>query len=148
MIIAAVDDASDRRQIERALQQNPGEAEAHYYKGVVARQRGDLPRAMQEMETVVHADPQHVPALAELGTLAMQTGNLERARQALEQAVSLQPEIPENHYQLGLAYTRLGLSDKARAQMAKFQELRSAADRAKSTGTISRKPAADDHPPL
>ncbi|GAC1689448.1 MAG: hypothetical protein PVS2B2_27890 [Candidatus Acidiferrum sp.] len=134
------------RQIEVALKKNPNEAEAHYYKGVIARQHGDLPGALTEMEIVVSADPQHVLAQVELGTLALQMGNLDRARQALELAVSIRPDVPENHYQLGLAYSRLGFQDKAKVQMAEFQKLRTAADKAKLNARTSSDPPAENKP--
>jgi tetratricopeptide (TPR) repeat protein len=133
-------------QIERALQKNPNEAEAHYYKGVIARQHGDLPTAIKEMEVVVNANPQHVLAQVELGTLSLQMGDLDRARQALEQAISISPDAPENHYQLGLAYSRLGFRDKAQVQMAEFQKLRTAADKAKLHDTTSGDPQAENKP--
>ncbi len=133
-------------QIERALQQNPNEIEARYYRGVIARQRGDLPGAIKEMEVVVLANPQHSLAQAELGTLSLQMGNLDRARQAFEQAVSISPDVPENHYQLGLAYSRLGFQDKAQVQMAEFQKLRKAADKAKLNGKTSGDPQAENKP--
>lgn len=132
------------RHIERALQQNPNEIEAHYYKGVIAGQHGDLSGALKEMEIVVSANPQHVPAQAELGTISLQMGNLDRARQALEQAVSISPGIPENHYQLGLVYSRLGFQDKAQIQMAEFQKLRTAADKGKLNATPSGDPQAEN----
>jgi Tfp pilus assembly protein PilF len=134
------------KQVERALEQNPGETEAHYYKGVIARQHGDLPSAIKEMELVVAANPQHVLAQAELGTLSLQTGNLDGARKAFEQAVSVRPDVAENHYQLALAYSRLGLQDKAREQMAEFQKLRKAADAAKALGGSAGNPASENKP--
>jgi len=133
-------------QIDRALQENPNEAEAHYYKGVILRQRGDLPAAIKEMEVVVNANPQHVLAQVELGTLSLQMGDLDRARRALEKAVSISPNTPENHYQLGLAYSRLGLGDKAQVEMAEFQKLRTAADNAKLHDTTSVDPQASTRP--
>jgi tetratricopeptide (TPR) repeat protein len=114
------------RQIEYALRQNPNELEARYYKGVIARQHGDLPGAIKEMEAVVSANPQHALAQAELGALAVR------------------PDVPESHYQLGLAYGRLGFQDKARAQMAEFQRLRNASDRAKANGTTPSIPEAEN----
>ena len=132
------------RQIEYALRQNPNEIEARYYKGVIARQHGDLPGAIKEMEAVVSANPQHALAQAELGALALQMGDLDRARLAFEQAVAVRPDVPESHYQLGLAYGRLGFQDKARAQMAEFQRLRNAADRAKANGTTPAIPEAQN----
>jgi len=135
-------------QIERALQKDPNEAEAHYYKGVIARQHGDLPGALKEMEVVVSANPQHVLGQVELGTLSLQMGDLDRARQALEQAVSISPNVPENHYQLGLAYSRLGFRDKAQVQMAEFQKLRTAADKAKLNGTNSGDPQTENKPSI
>jgi Flp pilus assembly protein TadD len=133
-------------QIERALQKDPNEAEAHYYKGVIAREHGDLPGAIKEMEIVVNTNPQHVLAQGELGTLSLQMGDLNRARQAFEQAVSISPNAPENHYQLGLAYSRLGLRDKAQVQMAEFQKLRTAADKAKLNVTTFGDPQAENKP--
>lgn len=124
--------------IERALQQNPNEIEAHYYKGVIARQHGDLPGATKELEVAINANPQHAQAQAELGIVALQMGNMERARQAFEQAVLLRPDIPENHYQLALAYKRLGLQDKAGVEMTEFQKLKKAADQAKLQGITSK----------
>jgi len=135
-------------QIERALQKNPNDAEAHYYKGVIARQHGDLPGALKEMEVVVSANPQHVLGQVELGTLSLQMGDLDRARQALEQAVSISPNVPENHYQLGLAYSRLGFRDKAQVQMAEFQKLRTAADKAKLNDTNSSDPRTENKPSI
>ncbi len=135
-------------QIERALQKNPNDAEAHYYKGVIARQHGDLPGALMEMEVVVSANPQHVLGQVELGTLSLQMGDLDRARQALEQAVSISPNLPENHYQLGLAYSRLGFRDKAQVQMAEFQKLRTAADKAKLNDTNSSDPRTENKPSI
>ena len=99
------------------------------------------------MEIPVLSNPQHALAQVELGALALQTGNLDRARQAFEQAVDLSPDVPKTHYQLGLAYSRLGLQDKARVQMAEFQKLKAAADRAKSKGSTAGDRPAESKPP-
>jgi Flp pilus assembly protein TadD len=96
------------------------------------------------MEAVVSVNPRHALAQSELGALALQMGDVDRARVAFEQAVAVRPDVPESHYQLGLAYGRLGFQDKARAQMAEFQRLRSAADRAKANGTTPAIPEAEN----
>jgi len=88
-------------------------------------------------------------AQGELGTLAMQLGDLPLARLAFEKAVAVRPDVPENHYQLALAYNRLGLQDQARAQMAEFKKLKTAADAASKSGSGSadgaiQKPSASE----
>ena len=137
------------QQIERALVMNPAENEAHYYRGVIARQHGDLQAAFTEMQIVVASNPGHVLAQGELGTLAMQLGDLPLARLAFEKAVAVRPDVPENHYQLALAYNRLGLQAQARIQMAEFKKLKTAADAASKSGSGSadgaiQKPSASE----
>jgi len=49
---------------------------------------------------------------------------LTKAIPALEQAVLLAPDEAQNHYQLALAYSRTGVSDKAKAQLGIYQQMK------------------------
>ncbi len=96
------------------------------------------------LEKTVTDHPDHAPALASLGVLSMQASRNAEASELLERSVKLDPGNAETHYQLSLVYSRLGLQDKAQIQMAEFQRLRAAADKAKLSAITSGDPQAEN----
>jgi len=55
-------------------------------------------------------------------------GELPAAVAALNQAATLEPSYPEPHLLLGRIYHRLGQPEKAKAEIARFQQLKNAAE--------------------
>jgi Flp pilus assembly protein TadD len=78
------------------------------------------------LEEVLKTDPNHAGAQHELGVILLRQGDVPGARAALEIAVKLGPNVPQTHYQLGLVYARLGMTDQAKMETEKYQQLHQA----------------------
>jgi hypothetical protein len=59
--------------------------------------------------------------------------------------VLLAPEEMQNHYQLALAYSRLGMSDKAKAQLEIYQQMKA---KQVKDAKDSKGPATSEVPPV
>jgi len=116
-----IDDA--QKHLTASLGQGAGDAEANYYLGLIAKQKGDFAGAATYLELSLKAGASNPDAMTALGQIYLAMGEAEKAKSVLEQAVSTVPNDAQTHYQLALAYKRLGLNDKAREQMTTFQQL-------------------------
>jgi len=125
------------QQVERALQLNPAETEAHYYRGVIARQHGDLPGAIKEMEIVVAANSATCARSRRTRHAFVADGESRRRSQGFRAGGIGQARCSKETIIMALAYSRLGLQDKAARRMAEFPELRKAADSAKAQGSLA-----------
>jgi len=124
--------AAARLHAELCLKSNPNDPGGHYYLGMAQKMEGDLEGAIQNLSKSVAQNAKNADAQAALGALYLQTGDIAAAARALEQAVLLTPEDAQNHYQLALAYSRLGSSEKAKAQLDLYQQIKT--KQAKETG--------------
>lgn len=119
--VGRIDDA--QKHLTASLGEPQAEAQAHYYLGLVAKQKGDYAMAANYMEQSLKADPENVDAMTSLGQVYLAMGQAEKARPVLEKAAERKPQDPQVHYQLALAYKKSGMEDKARSEMAMFQQL-------------------------
>jgi tetratricopeptide (TPR) repeat protein len=113
-----------RRHVDICLKQNPQDPGALYYLGMIEKMEGDVSGAIQSLAKSVAGNPKNADAQSALGALCLQAGDIARAVPALEQAAALAPEESQNHYQLALAYTRSGATDKAKAQLEIYQQMK------------------------
>jgi tetratricopeptide (TPR) repeat protein len=134
-----------RQHTETCLKLNPDDPGALYYLGTIQKMEGDVTAAVQSFSRSVNANPKNADAQSALGSLSLQVGDAPKAVRALEQAVVLAPEEMQNHYQLALAYSRLGMSDKAKAQLEIYQQMKAkhVKDEKDSKG-----PATSEVPPM
>src|SRR5262249_21230965 len=65
---------------------------------------GDVPRAVQQLRSVIVAAPPSAEAYATLGGAYLAEGSYERALQPLEMAASLSPDLPHLQCRLADAY--------------------------------------------
>ena len=109
------------QKIARFVQNQPGNALAHYYFALAllkrAKESGDLAisqPAVALLEKAVTIDPKLGQAHMQLGILYYGRGQYEQAIHAYQKAVEGSPQLSEAHYRLGVAYKRMG--DPAKAQ--------------------------------
>lgn len=102
----------------------PDDANAHYFLGLIAKQEGNLPGAIQEFERSVSIQTNNPRAFGQLGQLYLQQNDLTRARAALEKAIEQSPDEPQNHYELARVYNKLGMKEQSEQQLALYQKLR------------------------
>jgi cytochrome c-type biogenesis protein CcmH/NrfG len=113
-----------RKHIDICLKENPADPGALYYLGMIEKMEGDISAAAQNLTKSVAGNPKNADALGALGSLCLQLGDVQGAIRALEQAVLLAPDQAQHHYQLALAYSRSSTPDKAKAQLAIYQQLK------------------------
>jgi cytochrome c-type biogenesis protein CcmH/NrfG len=77
--------------LRRAVELDPGNAEAHYYLGRFEATLSKPAIARLEFEKAIHADPNYYLAVSELGLWHMQNGNLDQAAELLERSLKLHP---------------------------------------------------------
>ena len=129
-----------RKYIAVCIKENANDPGALYYLGLVQKNEGDLKDAMESLGKSAAGNPGNLEAQRELGALRLQTGDAEGARQPLEKAVELAPRESQNHYQLALAYRRTEMKEKAREQLALYNQLK--AEEQKRTLPASSEAAA------
>jgi tetratricopeptide (TPR) repeat protein len=83
-----------RAQLERAVELDRALVVARYFRARSAWQRGDLDRALIDLQYASEREPQNRVVAAELGRLLMQRGDLAEAERRLIKARDLQPDDP------------------------------------------------------
>jgi tetratricopeptide (TPR) repeat protein len=134
-----------RKQADICRKQNPNDAGALYYLGMIQKMEGDVNGAIQSLSKSVAGNPKNADAQAALGALCLQASDVTGAVQALEQAVLLAPEEAQNHYELALAYSRSGAPGKAKMQLDLYEQIK--AKIAKEAGNL-QVPSTSQVPPM
>jgi tetratricopeptide (TPR) repeat protein len=134
-----------RKYVDICLKQNPADPGALYYLGMIKKMEGDINAAVESLTKSVAGYPNNADAQAALGSLCLQAGNLPKAIQALEQAVALAPDMAQNHYELAMAYSRSNASDKAKAQLGIYQQMKAKEAR---EAKESKGPSTSEVPPM
>jgi len=94
-----------RREAERVLAVDPGNAEAHVVLGLVAEwQDWDWKRGEAHYRRALERNPSNAPAHTGLGWLLMRLGQSERALDEAKRAVELDPLSAQAHNALGALY--------------------------------------------
>jgi len=86
---------------DQVLQADPGNSDAHYLRGIISLQAGNLDLATRHMVQAVSASPKVPDFHNQLGMLYFQAGNPEIAERHFREAVALEPVFAEAHNNLG-----------------------------------------------
>jgi Flp pilus assembly protein TadD len=104
---------------DQAVQADPKDAYARYYRGVTEGRLGDFPAAAVDLRSVLSAKPDLDQGALELGVALVQTAAYKDALPWLEQAQRIKNLDAEASFFLGLAQLRLGQLDAARQNFAR-----------------------------
>lgn len=125
----AVQDCS-REKLARFVAQQPGNALANYYYGLVlwkeakaSQSVAAFDQATNFVEKAVQLNPRLAEGYLQLGILRADRGDLAKAIPAYQQAIELDPQLGEAHYRLAQTYRRSGEAAKAEQEMKAYAEI-------------------------
>lgn len=99
--------------LERALEMEPGNADAFAARGLVRVAEGEFEAAEQDILRAIALDPEYWRHYSDLGVVYFAMGRLDQASEQFSRAISLEPGSPIPHYQLGVILAYKGESLKA-----------------------------------
>ena len=116
--------------LARFAREQPGNAMANYYYGIVLwkRERGTvkLEEALQAeslFERAAQMEPKFGEAYLQLGVLHFSQGRIEQAIGDYQKAIEVSPQLSEPHYRLGLAYRRRKEETKAEEEFRTYEQM-------------------------
>jgi len=86
---------------------------ARFAQGVLASERGQVERAIEEFRTVVRLEPAHAEAHYNLGVLFGERGQWTDAMASLAKAAELRPKDADPHLAMGIVASQSGDDDRA-----------------------------------
>jgi len=110
------------KEFEAELKIDPGNADAEYVLGELARENNDWPEAIKHFSQATKLDAGFYEAFLGLGMALNSAKRYTEALSPLEDYVKARPQNPTGHYQLALCYDRLGRKAQASRQIALFQK--------------------------
>jgi tetratricopeptide (TPR) repeat protein len=114
------------KEFRAALAENPGDANAEYWLGIIYSLRGAYQTAIEHYSRALQLSPNDADAHQALGAAWIKLRKPEKALEHLLAATRLDPLFPTAHYQLGTVYRQLGRESEARAEIAAFEKLEKA----------------------
>lgn len=117
-----LEDASSPRAMDayaKAVELNPGNADAHVNLGRLLQLHGDIKRAKRHYERALDLVPNHQLAMYNLGTVFDELNELDSAADHYLRA----PAVPDAHYNLARIFEILGDELAARRHMRHYRQL-------------------------
>lgn len=87
--------------LNRFVQNNPADADAHLLLGSLLMEQGDRMRSIEELQAGVRLSPHSEEAVNALGEAYKKFGDTPSAQKAFEQALALKPNYAVGHLNLG-----------------------------------------------
>ncbi len=116
--------AGAEREFRRAIELNPGYAEAHFGYGISwFAPKGRMEDAVREMQRARDLDPLSLPANTYLGLALQMDGKLDDAIRQLKKTLDLDPAFLEAHAILAGAYMDRGLSKDMYSELDTMKRL-------------------------
>ena len=113
-------------------------ANALYFLGLIASQRGSFNNAKTYWRQAVEVGPPLAEVYFELGVAYNKDGQWENSVRVLREAIQLRPEMPAAHYQLARAYFKLGKMTEGNRELKEFQRLKTTYARLNAQHTVIR----------
>jgi tetratricopeptide (TPR) repeat protein len=107
----------------RALEIDPGLADAHVNLGRLLHESGRTAEAEQCYRLALAARPEDETAAFNLGVALQDLGRLEEAAEAYESALEIDRELADAHYNLAGLYERLGRPEAAFRHLRTYRTL-------------------------
>ncbi len=113
-------------------------ANALYFLGLIASQRGSFNNAKTYWRQAVEVGPPLAEVYFELGVAYNKDRQWENSVRVLREAIQLRPEMPAAHYQLAQAYFKLGKTTEGNRELEEFQRLKMTYDQLNAQHTMIR----------
>jgi Flp pilus assembly protein TadD len=110
-------------ELQRALDLNPGYANAHHWRAFNLMFLGRFDEALAEMEQARKLDPLSVIINANVGFVLYHARQWERASRAEQESLELEPNSPDIHRYLGLALLQQGKYEEALSNLQRAVNL-------------------------
>jgi TolB-like protein/DNA-binding winged helix-turn-helix (wHTH) protein/Tfp pilus assembly protein PilF len=117
------------KEIQRAIELNPGYATAHHYYALFLSNMGRPAGAIVEIRKARELDPLSIRINANVGLVLYFAREYEQAVEELRKAIELDPNDVSSHYYLGAVYSHKGMHEEAIAEAQMAQELSAGKDR-------------------
>jgi tetratricopeptide (TPR) repeat protein len=114
--LAGADLAAAHQYLAQLSASTPGDMAVWYNLGVVRKQLGDRPGAVEALQTAAALQPDHIDVLLELGSLLMWERKPLEAEACFERLFKLAPSHPAAHNNLGHFARAAGQADVAEEQ--------------------------------
>jgi tetratricopeptide (TPR) repeat protein len=111
-------------QLEKALQIQPDDAEAHSNLGNVLHKKGKRDEAIAHYQKALQIQPSFAKAHHNLANVLLEQGRVDDAIAHYQKALALQPDFLAARNNLGLVFLELGRLDEAQAQFKETLDLR------------------------
>jgi tetratricopeptide (TPR) repeat protein len=108
---------------QKALEINPGSAEAHYNLGNALVQKGQADEAIAHFQKALDLEPDLADAHNNLGTVLQQRGRLDEAMIHFQKTLEIDPDYAEAHSNLGYILHLRGNVDEAIAHYQSALEI-------------------------
>jgi serine/threonine-protein kinase len=112
-----------KREFERGIELNPGNATAHEWYGYYLAAMGQLGRAVDEMERARALSPLSLAINVDLAQMLQWTGRYDDALIQCQKTLALDPSFARAHERLGQVYAQRGRYDEAIAEFHKALDL-------------------------
>ena len=113
-------------------------ANAFYFLGLIASQRGSFNNAKTYWRQAVEVGPPLAEVYFELGVAYNKDRQWENSVRVLREAIQLRPEMPAAHYQLARAYFKQGRTTEGNRELEEFQRLKMTYDQLNAQHTMIR----------
>ncbi len=113
---------------KKELEINPEQYLATWKLGNIYLIKRDFERALPYLQRAVEQKPDLGQAHRDLGRVLAEKGDSAGAIEHLKKVTQLAPDEPTVHYRLALIYKRLNRKEEERAELEKFQQLKTASD--------------------
>lgn len=111
--------ADSAKEYSKAIELDPKNAKAYYWRGVAHIRRGDSTGGLSDMKQAVALDPKNAKAHEYLGWLYGTMGRYAKATSHFTRVIELKPRYGKAYYQRGAAYFKRGDSKRGMKDMEK-----------------------------
>jgi tetratricopeptide (TPR) repeat protein len=108
---------SDKAQasLQKALQLQPGYADAYKELGVLLRKQGNNDGALDAFSRLLSLKPQDAEALCNMGVIYYDRTEYEKAAASLEKGLAINPKLPKAYFVLAESYAKMNNLARAAA---------------------------------
>jgi tetratricopeptide (TPR) repeat protein len=107
----------------RALELNPGHADAHVNLGRLLQESGAVQAAIEQYRAALDADDRHATAAFNLGGALEDLGRRPEAIAAYLRAIAADPDFADAHYNLSRLYEKTGKKQAAIRHLTQYKRL-------------------------